>query len=379
MSSEIQQRRRWWESRWWREEEYARLYRERVPPERVDRAMFRLAEVYDEKWAEQTPRHPMYGWLSATGTGPLQALADFGQELLALDGSLRLPSVVHDLRQESHFESARLELQIAARLRVCGHSIEFRPALPNGRQSDFVARHSAEQVYFEIKCLRESELQRALQRLSWSISEAFLDLVRNSDHPALSGQTYEVNLDPWVTTVLGLGDTSDAALIESFKNKILAELRKRLEDSQPLSFAIPQLATVVIGQTSDGSSSVNCPMAGSDVELKRVLRLLSEAHEQLHPDHPGIIVMQSQAALDPQTAEMAVGGLVGEQGDRTRHVSAVLVFPVFCSLPQEWVLFRPFAVPNTAARTNCMHLKAFQDLQKLLAANARVVGDTESA
>lgn len=357
----------WWREKWWLQDQYASAYRDRRNAEEVDRAISRLAEVFDGEWERKTPRHQMHYWLACTGLLPLQFLFGFGNDLLAVEGSRRLPSLIEDLRRASEFESARFELEIAAHLKRCGHDIEFRSRVPNGKESDFVARFEVQQVFFEIKRLRESQTQLALNALVQSISFSVSDLTRHSSHPAIKDRGYKVDLDPSLVNLLGSGPGSDMNVIEGITNEILGAITKRAEHDQPLDFVISSIARIFVGDAERQESSVTCPMVTSQAELRRLVGgRLQSAIEQLHPEHAGLIVVQTPGGLELEVTEVVLRGLLASLGARASHLSAVVFFPVYYSMPTVWSLFRPFAVTNRGARFPLDGLRAFEDLKRLL-------------
>lgn len=192
----------WWHSRWWLQEEYVRIYSEKASTEEVDSAISRVTDLYDSKWAEQTPYHPVYCWLLSQGLLPLQFLYQLGQDLLELDGSLRLSSVIADLRNPGNYESARFEMGIAAHLKMKGSRVEFRPPLPNGREADFVAAYEGEQVYFEIKRFQDSRAQLALDHLTRTVSIELSSLTGEGGPPNLRGRHYQIDIDGAVSLLL---------------------------------------------------------------------------------------------------------------------------------------------------------------------------------
>jgi len=368
--------RNWAESEWWVADEYARVYEPQLTRADVSRAIHRVARVFDEKWMRKRAPHPMLGWLLATGLWPLQTLFELGQDLLTLDGADNFRPVIQDLRLGSHFDSARLELSIAATLKRRDHCIAFRPQLPNSqKKADFVARLAGEHVYFEMKHLGESDFTRTLHRYLWRVGEAVRQFFADSSHPALRATNYEIDLDPWFTTILGSGQTNDDALIEDFMRRLLNAIQERAESGEELRFPVPRLASVFVGKTADGRSSVNWAMPSPETELKRLLRRLAKAPSQLHPDHPGIIVAQTTTALERDSAVEIVSGLVKSIGPSIRHLSAVLVIPVISSFPGPWALFRPFAVENPAATKPARCLAAYEHLQSIITSDVGVPGE----
>lgn len=357
----------WWQDKWWLQEEYTQFYSEKLSPEIVDQAIMRVAAVFDLNWRHRTARHPVYLSLLAKGLMPLEALYSLGSDLLCVDGSLRLPTVVDDLRNPGNYESTRLELEIAAHLKRVAHSIEFRPSVPGGREADFIATHGAQATYFEIKRFRASEHQASLQWLAQSVSFSLTDII--SRHPSLAERNIEVALDHGLCDLLGMGPEVDAKVIDVITGQIIRGIEERAEQGEPCSFEIPSFAVVELGPPGKPGLAVNYPAPTSLTELRRILRKpLTDAIEQLHPDRPGIIVVQTPGQLDEELTRSVVSGLLTHRGVGARHVSAVIFLPEFYSVPKIWSVFNPFSVCNPSATFPAEHLQAYKHMEDLLRA-----------
>jgi hypothetical protein len=359
--------RYWAVDQWWLTEEYAQVYREKISLDEMDRAIRRVADVFTKKWQDVTPQHPVYYWLLSKGLVPLDFLYVLGKNLIALEECLRLPSVVRDLRHPGDYESAMLEVGIAAHLRRAGHQIEFRPKLPNGKSSDFVADSKGQQAYFEVKRLRESDRQLAIGDLGNLIASELMDLTSSPIRPRIQGKHYEVVIDAAVFYSLGKGCETDHQIIQTVRECIAQEVVRRLDTNLPLQFVIPSVATVKISDSPMEGSSVMCPMASSEAELDRLLKgHFGNAIEQLHPGHAGIIIVQTPAELESEMSETVINDLLLQLGRQVSHISAVLILPVYNWMPQTWSLFRPFLVANCAASIPPANLAVFPELREFL-------------
>lgn len=365
--------KQWWRNKWWLQEEYTRLYKERVAPEEVDRAVGRVINVFDGQWQRENPMHPALLSLLPQGTLPLHFLYSLAKDLEILEDCLRLKRVVGDLRAPSNYESALLEVRISAQLKRSGHQVEFRPPLPNGKESDFVASFQEQQVYFEIKRMEESQSQQALNYLSQYVHFAVCDLVRDSRHAGLAGQGFRVGLNPGLADLLGVGLEGDKSMVESIVQRIVTEIVGRAEREQSLDFEIPSVAKILVGDLDELGRTTDCPTATSQAELKRFLRgHFVDAIAQLHPAHAGLIVVQTPGHLEQGITEMVVCGRLSHLGPKGDHVSAVILFPTYNPLPTTWALFKPFAVTNGDAKFPAHSIRAFADLQPLLKAKISI-------
>lgn len=256
-------------------------------------------------------------------------------------------AVTADLQDVSKYESALLELEVAAHLKRSGHLIEFRPYLPNGRHSDFLASFGDQQVYFEIKRFRESDVQGALNYLGRAVYFALLDLTRESSESVLAGQRFDVELDTGLADLLGTNPDQDQAIIEGIKHKIVAEITEKAKENRTLDFIVPSIARVTTGDVVREGSRLTVPAVSSQTELRRFLRgHFLGAIEQIHSEHAGMIAVQTSGYLEHGVAGVALDGLFSQLGPRASHVCAVVFLPVFNWMPTTWANFKPFAVLN---------------------------------
>jgi len=149
-----------------------------------------------------------------------------------------------------------------------GHAVELRPTLPNGKQSDLVAIFEEQHVYFEIKRLRESDTQLALNRLNAVVFDALSDLTRDSRYPTLTGQDFKVELDTGLADLLGMGPDRDTAIIDGIRGKIVDGILSSVKQGQQVDFVIPAVAKVVMGSISEQERGVTSPGASFQAELQ---------------------------------------------------------------------------------------------------------------
>lgn len=365
-----------WTSKWWLDEQYARAYRERASPEQIDRVVRRVAEVFDPRWARSRTQHPFYQWILGTGTMVLEFLIGLGQDLETVEGSKRFSRIIKGLRHPTDCQSAMLTLEIAAVLKRSGHEIEFDPPLPNGKWSDLVARLEGQQVYFEIKRMQESQRRQAVEQLMISVGSSLSDLFHTPKKPGLAGAGYRVALAPELAKRFGRGWEADNVEMKNVTELIIQEISKRVDSGQSLEFVIPSVATVIIGDTGRESSGLTGPPFYSWEEMERIFRrIVKEGIHQLHPDFPGIITVQTPGYLSPAEVRDELDARLDWRVSGAEHLSAVIFFPVYYSLPQRWSVFHSFAVLNPRARVRAETLKAVQDLRAVYENKAKTPAD----
>jgi hypothetical protein len=243
-------------------------------------------------------------------------------------------------------------LDLAAHFKRLGHEIEFRPPLPNGKKADFVVA-SDTSVYFEIKRLQKPERRLAVEELVNRITFALSDLTTRWDNHAVKGPTIEVDLNQTVTERLNRRGDREVVAKEVIET-VVEVVRRELAIGTRNEFVIPSIGKIKIGT---GISSVSYRLPAD--ESRRILRTLKEAAQQLHPDYPGIVVLESGQVL--QTEDVQKIGTVLEQSI-PEHLVAALVVPEYFGMFEPFSPFYPFYVLNRKGRYDVRTLKVFSDL-----------------
>jgi hypothetical protein len=292
-------------------------------------------------------------------------LFNLGSNLIALENVLRLPSAADDLKEPTNFESARLELEIAAILRRDGYRIELHPPLPNKKNADILAA-SDRQVYIEVKCISESASEVSIFRLFHFLTMALSDLFVSWPDPSLGTRIYNIEVAEDIIELLGANDAVDAATHHTVIGSIIDGIKTHLDHECCAAFVLPRIATVkIFPRTGDYASGIGGPPINPQSELKRIARgPLQVAIQQLHPDYPGIVVLQTHGLIDQPVTEMVVGQMLRLLGEAAVHVSAVLFLPVYSAIPVRMSMFPAFWVVNESARVPATELGVFQALSR---------------
>jgi len=356
----------WWKDRWWADEEYLRLYGDQVSLAEVDSKIDRVARVFDASWGKQVGLHPVHYHLLSKGTMPLGALFTLGRDLECVEGCTGLRAVIEGLRNPKEYESARFELAMGAILCGNGHEVAFRPQLPHGKSADFSSRKKEQIVFFELKKIRESQAQLASSEFSSRLLYALTDLTRDPGGP-FPNYHFQVALEPELLSAFGAGPNVDIHIIDGAVAQIAAEIRTRLTNGE-MSFELPGAGTFAFDSTKGTKdSAVSSQHTGPGRELRRILqKALSEGINQLHPDFPGIIVVQSSSELHESMTRVVISGLLAGLQNKGQHVSAIIFLPVLYGIGLAWAYFNAFAVSNPNARVNPIELEAFKDVSDVL-------------
>lgn len=349
----------WWKNRWWAEEEYTRLYPHMgITLAQVDANVTRVAQVFNEDWGKKSGLNGIHYWLVMKGTMALEFLYGLGEDLRQVESAEGLESIIRRLRSPDEFERALFELQVGAVLRRKDHCITFDPLLPNGRRADILAEKDGVKVFFELKKLRPSQTDRAVD---WFVRElSFLISQLTGPRGCLENCHYQIQLGPELLTCLGNGDDMDKAVIAGTINALKTEIHERVNAGE-LSFEIQNVGLFSFDPNKGiVDSAIIHPRGGASPELKRIIHsYLKDAYSQLHPEHAGIIMIQTPSELDESLTNRIVKGLFSALGDRASHVSALVFLPLMYSLPGPWALFNAFAVHNPAAPRAASQLDAF--------------------
>ncbi|HWZ43597.1 MAG TPA: hypothetical protein VNW97_08960 [Candidatus Saccharimonadales bacterium] len=91
-----------------------------------------------------------------------------------------------------------------------------------------------------------------------------------------------------------------------------------------------------------------------------------KAVTQMHPEFPGIIIVQSDGEMDEPLTELIVSSMLSSLGTKAQHVSALFFLPVTYSIPSRWAMFNAFSVSNPKAAHVPEEVQAFQDLSDSL-------------
>ena len=110
-------------TRWWMEEQYSAVYGNSISPEQVNACVLAVSRVFTEAWLKTTKPHRAAFWLVSKGLNPLQFLISMGKDILATQNVRGFSELVRNLRNPDNYESARLELSIAALLREEGFAV----------------------------------------------------------------------------------------------------------------------------------------------------------------------------------------------------------------------------------------------------------------
>lgn len=349
----------WFGERWWHEEQYRGDLRGQPTLDQIDRAVERVAKLFDEKWFSSCQGHPAAFWLLAKGTGPLGFLYELGADLLDMDDALRIQSVAHDLRQPSHFPGVRFELGVAALLKRSGYAVEFRPSSPTGKHADILARKASEAVFIELKRLDQTKVDAAVQHLTEQIMFATSDII-SQRFGSNNAPKCAIELSPEVLGMLCGDPEADAIVTSTFTNMIKEEVLRHYSDPFPVEFSIPSVATIRIGAAQDQYSGIGHPMLPPEMELKRIIRgCLKDAIDQLKGLSPCLVVIQTGAVLNPAIVTSVVNTWLCRPDIDLSNISAVMFLPAIPPLGDKIWLFPSFAVLNPKAHFPAADLQSY--------------------
>lgn len=355
---------RWWRECWWMEEQYSTVYGNSISPDQVNVCVLAVSRVFTEAWLKTTKPHRAAFWLVSQGLDPLQFLVSMGKDILVTQNVPGFSELVRNLRNPDNYESARLELSIAALLREEGYGVRLHPQLQNGKSSDIVTQFGDEEVYFEVKILRDSEIDEILSNFRDWLGRTVDELTVQSEAGiTFADNNYLINLEPSLADFFAINGRANpqfhTAFAAEIKDKILSHLRNRDRE-----FCVSNVGTFRF-QPKDvlEHSTITHHPVSTKVELNRILRgRLHGIAQQLPPDRPGMVVFRTPGDLDPRASQRAIRELLAGLGPDGAHVSAAIILPVTYSFPQKWSRFNGFAVLNPRAKTSATSLKAYRSL-----------------
>lgn len=331
--------------------------------EQVDLAMVRVAEVFDKDWCHsyESRIHPVWFQIHSRGLNPFQFLSSLGMDLISVATCLRYQQLIEDLRRSEHFSAAFLELWIASQLQQQGHCVELRPELPNGKRADLLTKEDGLGVYVEIKQLSLSDSRKALDQFSLRLLSAIGHFQTvGGVWPKDAG--YEIVVSEKMLDSFGAGEDIDEALMEEVVEMAMTELRTRLHATElPLAFDVRGYMNVRVGRGMQ--SQLSGPPFAPEREGRRVLgKHFKKPNEQLRPEYPGILLIQSAEALDPVMTRRIIEKLLEKQ---PVHLSVVFFVSVLPPESMAYVFFPAFAVVNPYAQFPAEGLRVFHSLSHI--------------
>jgi len=250
-----------------------------------------LKRIYGDDFLSKLVRHKIDSdnlllcWLA---TDDLVAIRFFQEieenlELLQPEGSIEKFETKLKQRKTIPFESTIAELEFATEYKRRGYRIELEPSLPNGEKADFCASKDSVKIYFEVMCIFwESSLEE-----NAIMDELFVRLGRMD-------QPFVIGID----------------LKKSFRRKQTVKVAKhiqkklsqfeRVSTSPPFSFVYPESGEPIVEidvmkrlpEGEKGYISGGVFGGGVKGNWNNLRSKISSGISQLHPDYPGVIVVQ---------------------------------------------------------------------------------------
>lgn len=349
----------WFQNGWWLDEGYRTAIRELDGPDEFSSRIAAVAKVFNAGWQrERALGHPASFWLFSQGTYSITFLSALGRDLIAVSKCHGFNAVRNGLRDPGHYDSTRLELSIGALLRDAGHDVRFQPSTQQGKLADIAALRNGQEVYFEIKVLREAE--------AGLISDEFVTWLGMTLDGLIRERSAELNYEVWLTAELSdlfskkrSEPEFHAALAEQIKAAVAEHLAQHRSE-----FSLAGVGRFAFRpKDALSNSSIGHFPVAPKVELGRILRGgLHGAMEQLPLDKPGIIVFRTPGQMDCDSAAQEIRSLLATEVARYAHVCGVIILPVVYSSNARWARFEPFLVPNPAAQTLAAELDSVKAL-----------------
>jgi len=347
---------------WWHEDQYCDILPPGLPAGLVDAAMNRAYEVFDPAWRQSNLSHPAIAAIALPGSLSFHFMFELGIDLLSVDKCLRYGRVIKGLREPSEYFAARAELAVAAMLRRKGHEIKFQPPLPNGKKADLIAESHGQTVYIEVKKLLQSDARGLLNRLSFALLLAVGEIFRAEPYSNFQSLGYEIEITETAFDILRGDEAANEAAISRIISDAVEATKDRLVHGEP-PFRFPAGECVHLRVASGIQSSVSEPSLNPRDELRRSLsQHFKNPGAQLHPDHAGLLIIESSSILEPSATRNEVEPLLCTLGDEVSQLSAAIFIPVYTSPPVRYGLFRAFPVLNPKTRFPAHDLHAFQVL-----------------
>jgi hypothetical protein len=187
------------------------------------------------------------------------------------------------LKQYNHFEVFMNELDIVSSFKRYGYQILIEPPLPNDQVGDFLASKNELPIYFEVKGLITERILK--QR---AISSELLNRINGMNEPyvifieftEIIEKKHVVYLSKFIIKKLKSSDINTVSIPYSFEyneNGIVLAIitvHSRLSNGEKGFIGLIHYPATIKGDWSD------------------IRKKISKKFRQLHPDYPGVIVLQ---------------------------------------------------------------------------------------
>jgi Holliday junction resolvase-like predicted endonuclease len=344
----------WADEKWWLQDNYVAAYAGKLSAGEIDRLFFRSDASVDAQWEARTEPHPGFQYLLPQGLLPLQSIVSVGRHLRAVENCSNFKRVRDDLRNPRDYDSAVVELSVAAILAEAGYEITFRPRLPNGKEADLLAKCSDQEVFFEIKIMHEAQSTEAVRAFTDGLMFTLGDFLRRRGGDELA---FRVEVDSEIESMLGAGPTVDQDVVRGLLRSTLKNVEQNLTRHH-YEFVIPHIGYIKFGSTTEiENCGISSPGPHPGLELRRIMQSrIPEAVKQLPKDRPGVIVIRTESVLDESQSRLLISSYFESNRANSAHVSAVIFVPMYYQLTTRWSRFPAFTVTNPVANVSARDL-----------------------
>jgi len=203
---------------------------------------------------------------------------------------------------------AAVELSLAALLREAGHTVRFHPPSRNGKSADLVAELGEEEVFFEVKILREAQINELLGEFTHGLGMCIDEFLRQN-HGALAGLEWRVQLEPDIADTFSRKSKGDPDYGERLLQSTLRQVAEHLRQRE-YEFRIPEVGHFTFRpKESMADSGISHFPVSPRIELARILRSrLHDAIDQMLADNINQVRMNAistRLQASPGTARAA--------------------------------------------------------------------------
>jgi len=182
-----------------------------------------------------------------------------------------------------YFESGIAELDLVAEYKKKGYQIELEPILPNGGKADFCVGKGCLRIYFEVKCIfwrRSLEEEAMIDELHVRLGRMNEPFMISIDIKKSLKRRQVAEVSKYIQKRLREADQAAIRLPFSFAY---------LENGEPIVVVDINLRLPIGERGFISGFTYGGGIKGDWSDLRRKI---SSGVSQLHPDYPGVIVIQ---------------------------------------------------------------------------------------